>query len=133
MKSRLCHFLAAFSIVKKHSRLVQDIGKHKINPGNAMPPTFAYHKWFQSLLDLQKLFFVHRTDLSHAKSNISFCNKFLVILIKNLFRRLVLQIAACLKHFLCKFFDLNISDQCQCTGSDLILLRAGRGTEHQRV
>ena len=98
-----------------------------------MPPAFAYHKWLQPLFDLQKLVFVHGTDLSHAKSNISFCNKFLVILIKNLFRRLVLQIAACLKHFLCKFFYLNISDQCQCTSSNLILLRACRGTKHQRV
>ena len=95
-----------------------------------MASALAYHKWFQANFDLLKFFLVHGTDLSNTKSHISFCNKFLVILIENFFRCFILQIASSLEHFSCEIFNLNVRDQCKRTCCDLVLLGAGWGTEH---
>ena len=98
-----------------------------------MTAAFTYHKRFQTFFYHLKLVLVHRTDLAHAKGNVTLCNKLLIILIKDFFRRLVLQIASCLKHFLCKFLYGNICDQRKSSCCHFILKSTGRRTEHQSV
>ena len=91
-----------------------------------MTATLTHHKRHQLLLDLLKLLAVHGTDLTHTKGNITLTDKLLVILIKNLLRRLILQITSRRKHLSGKLLDLDPRDQRKSTGSDLIRLRTGR-------
>ena len=59
-----------------------------------MTATLTHHKRHQLLLDLLKLLAVHGTDLTNTKGNITLTDKLLVILVKNLLRRLILQITS---------------------------------------
>src|SRR5699024_12544797 len=72
---------------RRSSDLVHNAGKHEINPGNAMTSAFADHERLKFFLDRLQFFLVHGADLSHSESNISLCDKLLVILIENLLDR----------------------------------------------
>ena len=98
-----------------------------------MTSAFADHKRNQTLFDLAQFICIHGADLTYTEADISLCNKLLVILIEDFLRRFVFQIASCLKHFSCKFFNGNVCNKCKCTCSHFVLQCTGRRTEHQCI
>ena len=98
-----------FSVIQKFCRFFYNIGEHEEYHLDSVLAALALQMGRQILPDSLQLLRVHGIDLAHAEGNILH-NKLLEILVKDLLRRLIPEIAAGLEHFRGKLFNMDFRD-----------------------
>ena len=124
--------IGGLAVTHEARGLLDDIRQHEEHHGEAMLAAGLFEVRAQAALQLIELGAAHAVDLADTERDVAEL-ELLVILIENFFRSLILEVAACGKHFDTEALTIDARNGTERFRCGAVQQGTGRRTEHERI